>query len=39
MTRNYLDRETPNLGYFIVPGKDWYFGLGLEGGGVGVFII
>lgn len=35
MTQNYLDREAPDLGYFIVPGKDWYFGLSLEGGGGG----
>lgn len=39
MTQNCLDQEGPNLGYFIVPGKDWYFGLSLEGGGGVVFII
>lgn len=33
MTQNYLDRETPNLGYFVVPGKHRCFGLSLEGMG------
>lgn len=35
MTQNYLDWETPNQGYFVVPGKDRCFGLSLEGTGEG----
>lgn len=35
MTQNCLDQETPNLVYFVVPGKNRYFGLFWEDGGVG----